>query len=58
MKTIENNDPPNKLCLKCVRSCKQSARILMLDCPRFQPRPFKLQEYRFQQLDLFDKKKR
>jgi len=45
----------NKLCIKCVRTCKQPVTMLMLDCPRFQPRPFKSEKYRFQQLDLFGK---
>ena len=43
-----------KLCRKCIRHCKQPAGMLMLDCPRFQPRPFKSEELKFQQLDLFD----
>jgi hypothetical protein len=54
----ENKEPQNKLCLRCVRSCKQTERILMLDCPRFQPRPFKSESHRYQQLDLFNEKKR
>ncbi|HEY5673083.1 MAG TPA: hypothetical protein VIR78_05220 [Malonomonas sp.] len=47
----------NKLCARCVRKCKQPAAILMLECPRFQQRPFKSEELRFQQLDLFGEKK-
>jgi hypothetical protein len=31
--------------------------MLMLDCPRFQARPFKSEAHRFQQLDLFNEKK-
>jgi hypothetical protein len=27
--------------------------MLMLECPRFQPRPFKSETCKFQQLDLF-----
>lgn len=57
MKTPEKTIPLNKLCRKCIRSCKQTEQMLMLDCPRFQPRPFKLEEHRFQQLDLFKPKK-
>ncbi len=43
----------NSLCRKCVRSCKQPGDTLLLDCPRFLPRPFKVTEHRFDQLDLF-----
>lgn len=57
MNDCENREPSNKLCLRCVRSCKQTARILMLDCPRFQPRPFKSEVHRFRQMDLFNGKK-
>jgi len=44
----------NKLCVRCIRQCKQPVEIQMLECPRFQPRPFKSEKHRFQQLDLFD----
>ncbi len=43
----------NKLCLRCVRHCKQAASMVMLECPRFQPRPFKSDSHKFEQLDLF-----
>lgn len=43
----------NPLCLKCLRPCKQTKETLLLDCPRFRPRPFKVEEYRYDQLDLF-----
>ncbi|SDZ98547.1 hypothetical protein SAMN05660420_00967 [Desulfuromusa kysingii] len=46
----------NKLCRRCIRQCKQPDSMVMLDCPRFQPRPFKSEELKFKQLDLFDKK--
>lgn len=46
----------NKICRRCVRPCKQPATMVMLACPRFQPRPFKSEELRFQQLELFDSK--
>jgi len=45
----------NKLCRRCIRQCKQPDSIIMLDCPRFQPRPFKSEVLKFKQLDLFDK---
>ncbi len=45
----------NKLCRRCIRQCKQPDSIVMLECPRFQPRPFKSEELKFQQMDLFDK---
>jgi hypothetical protein len=51
----EKNQPEiNKLCRRCIRQCKQPDSIVMLDCPRFQPRPFKSEELKFDQLDLFD----
>jgi len=43
----------NSLCRKCLRACRQPAAALLLDCPRFLPRPFKVAEHRFAQLDLF-----
>ncbi len=43
----------NKLCCKCVRNCRQGEAVLLLDCPRFLPRPFKSEELIFTQLDLF-----
>lgn len=57
MKNSEAMEIQNKLCQKCVRSCKQNAQVMMLDCPRFQPRPFKSDSHRYQQLDLFQEKK-
>jgi hypothetical protein len=44
----------NKLCGRCIRQCKQPDSIVMLDCPRFQPRPFKSEVMKCEQLDLFD----
>jgi len=54
----EKDEEINKLCLRCIRQCKQPAAILMLECPRFQARPFKSEKHRFQQLDLFGEKKK
>lgn len=47
----------NKLCSNCVRSCKQAAHALVLDCPRYLPPPFKVKTHRYDQLDLFSGKK-
>lgn len=44
---------PNRLCPKCLRHCKQGETALLLDCPRYLPRPFKSPDYAFDQLDLF-----
>ena len=44
----------NPLCSKCLRRCKQPAAVLLLECPRFLPMPFKVERHRFDQLDLFD----
>lgn len=49
----QEEDDINKLCRHCVRGCKQPSCIVMLDCPRFQPRPFKSEQHKFQQMDLF-----
>jgi len=45
----------NRLCSKCLRHCKQQATVLLLECPRYLPRPFKSPTYHFDQLDLFGK---
>ncbi|MEZ4598167.1 MAG: hypothetical protein R2940_00065 [Syntrophotaleaceae bacterium] len=49
----------NRLCVRCLRSCRQPAGTLLVNCPRFLSRPFKVETYRFDQLDLFreDRKK-
>jgi len=44
----------NKLCLKCVRGCRQSEAVVLLDCPRFLARPFKVDDASYTQLELFD----
>ena len=44
----------NPLCSKCLRPCKQPEAVLLLECPRFFPMPFKVERHRFDQLDLFD----
>ena len=54
----KDQDLFSKLCLKCIRPCKQPVSMLLLDCPRFQPRPFKSEACKFQQLDLFQQPKR
>ncbi|MFA5517143.1 MAG: hypothetical protein WDA20_12730 [Desulfuromonadales bacterium] len=46
-------DKSNKLCRRCVRVCRQQAGILLLDCPRFLPLPFKIADPQYAQLDLF-----
>lgn len=43
----------NPLCAKCVRRCRQPAAVLLLECPRFRPYPFKIEKHRYEQLDLF-----
>ncbi|GAB4178715.1 MAG: hypothetical protein Tsb0017_26650 [Geothermobacteraceae bacterium] len=43
----------NSLCRRCLRSCRQPGHVLLLECPRFLPRPFKSPEYAFSQLNLF-----
>lgn len=46
----------NALCDGCLRSCRQNAGVLLVECPRYLPRPFKVPSYRFDQLDLFGEK--
>jgi hypothetical protein len=45
----------NPLCGKCLRPCKQPLTVVLLECPRFFPLPFKVERHRFDQLDLFGK---
>lgn len=56
MKAVENGDC-NQLCAKCLRSCKQPAAALLVECPRFFPLPFKVERHRYDQLDLFKQDK-
>lgn len=48
----------NPLCGQCLRHCKQSEGTIMVDCPRFLKRPFKVATYRYDQLDLFTGEKK
>ena len=43
----------NPLCSKCIRRCRQPQTVLLLECPRFRPFPFKIQIRRYEQLELF-----
>lgn len=54
MKPSPDAKTVNTLCHKCLRSCKQPAVILLLECPRYFPLPFKVDKHRFDQLSLFD----
>ncbi|MDD2499634.1 MAG: hypothetical protein PHN92_02315 [Geobacter sp.] len=33
----KNNEAPNKLCVRCRRSCKQSEFAVVSSCPRYYP---------------------
>jgi len=44
----------NSLCRKCLRSCRQPAAVVLVDCPRFMPLPFKVEKHSYDQLDLFE----
>lgn len=50
---LPSRQDANPLCSKCVRRCRQPATVLLLECPRFRPFPFKIQLRRYEQLDLF-----
>lgn len=52
------NQPFNRLCAKCVRSCRQPIGSLLISCPRYLPRPFEIKSHRFDQLELFGKSKK
>ena len=52
MKSTESGEL-NPLCAKCLRPCRQSAAVLLVECPRFLPLPFKVERHRFDQLELF-----
>jgi len=43
----------NPLCKKCLRTCRQPTSMVLVDCPRFMPLPFKVDKHDFDQLDLF-----
>jgi len=43
----------NPLCRKCLRPCRQPLKVVLVDCPRFMPLPFKVEKHSFDQLDLF-----
>lgn len=51
-KTVTKNDC-NTLCKKCLRTCRQPAGIVLVDCPRFMPMPFKVDKHCYDQLDMF-----
>lgn len=50
---IKESAPLNKLCRKCMRTCRQAESVLLVDCARFLPRPFTSEKHEFAQLDLF-----
>ncbi|PLY07116.1 MAG: hypothetical protein C0624_03775 [Desulfuromonas sp.] len=43
----------NPLCKKCLRNCRQPQQVVLVDCPRFMPLPFKVDKHVYDQLDLF-----
>ncbi|NIQ95136.1 MAG: hypothetical protein GWN87_13690 [Desulfuromonadales bacterium] len=53
MSQKKRKTPVNPLCLKCIRHCKQNETTLLVDCPRFQPYPFKIEKRNYEQLGLF-----
>ncbi len=53
MSQNKRKTPVNALCLKCIRHCKQDETTLLVDCPRFQPYPFKIEKRNFEQMGLF-----
>lgn len=53
MSRRKSKKPCNPLCAKCIRHCKQDESALLVDCPRFQPYPFKIEKRDYEQLRLF-----
>ena len=53
MSRRKDKKPCNPLCAKCIRHCKQDEACLLVDCPRFQPYPFKIEKMKFEQMALF-----
>lgn len=43
----------NALCRRCVRTCRQTASVVLVECRRFIPWPFELTRTSGDQLDLF-----
>ncbi len=39
---MEKDKKINKLCEKCLRKCKQPDHIILLGCPKFEPRSVQL----------------
>lgn len=58
VKRVEPEKKVNKLCGRCLRQCRQPESAVLVDCPRFLPRPFKVAIHRFDQLDLFGEEPR
>ncbi len=58
VKRVEPEKKVNKLCGRCLRHCRQPESAVLVDCPRFLPRPFKVAVHRFDQLDLFGEEPR
>lgn len=56
VKRTEPEKKVNSLCGRCLRHCRQPEGAVLVDCPRFLPRPFKVAVHRFDQLDLFGEK--
>jgi hypothetical protein len=54
MKADDTAPPANSLCTKGLGPCKQPATVLLLECPRFFPLPFKVERHRYDQLSLFE----
>jgi hypothetical protein len=50
----KSNDPPNKLCARCRRTCKQPVSAVVASCPRYYPLHKKQQVIKeWKQQDLF-----
>ncbi len=53
MTRIRKEKRYNPLCVRCIRHCKQDESSLLVDCPRYQPYPFRIEKRNFEQLGLF-----
>lgn len=38
-----DTQPPNPLCSRCYKKCKQPAYMVLIKCPKFEPQPVQLE---------------
>ena len=53
MSVKKSDENMNHLCEDCLRHCKQDVAVVMVQCKRYLPRPFKVNKVKQEQLTLF-----